>query len=73
MLCWIIPNLPISALHTVMTDNYMYKLKMSIEVKYTQCYLSEEWKCCVVHCLTYSTNQDLSLVLSPNSQSVSTR
>ena len=71
MLRWIIPNLPISALYTVTTDNYVHKLKMCIEVKYTQCYLSEEWKYCVVHCLTYGTNQVLSLVLSPDSRCVS--
>ena len=59
------------ALYTVTTDNYVDKLKMCNEVKYTQHYLSEEWKCCAVHCLTYGTNQVLSLVLSPDSHCVS--
>ena len=64
---------PISALYTITTDNYVHKLKMCIEVKYTQRYLSKEWKCCVVYCLTIGTNLVLSLVLSPDSQCVSTR
>ena len=57
---------PILALYTVTTDDYVHKLKMCIEVKYTQHYLPEEWKCCVVHCLTIGTNQVLGLVLSPD-------
>ena len=45
---------------------------MCIEVKYTQHYISEEWKYCAVHCLTIGTNQVLSPVLSPDSQCVGT-
>ena len=44
------------ALYTVITDDYMNKLEMSIEVKYIQRYLSEEWKCGFVHCLMPGTN-----------------
>ena len=47
---------PISALYTVTTDDYVYELKMCIEVKYLQHFLSKEWKCCIVHCLTIGTN-----------------
>ena len=60
MIHGIIPNIAYSG--SVTTDNYLYKLKMCIEVKYIQCYLSEEWKCCVGHCLMLDTN----LVLEPS-------
>ena len=46
MLCWIIPHLAYFRLYlvyTVTTDNYVYKHKMCIEVKYIQHYLSDEW------------------------------
>ena len=54
ILHWIIQHLAyfqFCLAYTVTTDNYVYKHKMCIEVKYIQHYLSKEWNFFVVHCL----------------------